>query len=288
MARSVTLFFLKQGVIFGFVPWIDFDKFELVDHIHFKIYHLVIAIIIIVFGVVRISYFEKVTYFLDVFFTINLLGMSTRSIFFKRHVWKKWMKVYHDTNFEIKSKLGLSMEIEWKFIYFFISYIVFFIAVRLILHYYGSGIHIFMSDIILYIIISMEYLSIVILFNLVKGFKILNKYSRILIYDNRLHLEIRAKIYEHKIVFCRKLYENLYQLATYSQELFHLLFSTLLIRLLILLCSLSQFLTNNLLYKPADVVLHVLLPIISTFSAVSENFIFIVIKYYISNSSSIF
>lgn len=232
-------------------------------------YLCAIAIIILIFQVNFAIIQINVINIIDI---LNALIICIRSVFFKRIVWKKWLKLLQNTNLLLISELGESLESGWTNINFFIFYVLNFGILGLLASYILLEAYRYYHYIITCILISAEYLSGVILFTLRKGFKIVNIYSISLNYENGLHLDIIAKLNEHKTVYCRKLYANLYQISIYSNDLFHLVYTTLFLRLIASTCYILYLLIHEILYETTDPKHHLSYIIYMLNRLVSENF----------------
>lgn len=249
MAISVHNFFLRNAIFANSVPWKFIGKFKVANNKFFFVSQVTILAVILLYHTIFI-YNAKSTDrspICDEFIFIALF-ISFRSVYLKRNIWKRWTTLYEKTNKLMKYKLGKSLELNQKYIWIYMFYTIVFIMLRVIAYYNGLEIYKYIIDIILYSFHSMEYLSIIFLMILRKGFTTLNGCSKYLEGDDGLQLHIIANMNRDETILYKRLYKSLYQMSVCFNDLFGWILLNILVQYLIVICS-SAILFVNMYQK---------------------------------------
>lgn len=220
MPKTTYGFFLNIGSLFGFVPWTNLSKSELVNTKCAKIYPSCISLAIVLTYLLsreKLIEIDEIPISLTIL-TIFYLGMH--SVYARRNSWKSWIKLYYKTNEDMKLKLKETMEPGWKSVIIFAAYIALLTFNRMISYILLSKNAVKITDLLLYELLVFKYFFILFALILKKGFKLLNKSSQDLNYENGLTLSIIANLNKEKTMYCMNLYKNLYKMVVCFNDLF--------------------------------------------------------------------
>lgn len=221
MRKSTYSFFLNMGSLFGFVPWINLTKCELVDTKIFKIYPGAIStgiFLIYLFNQETLKHvISEIPNFLSMFGTFCL---CIYSVYIKRNSWKEWIKLYIKINEIVKCNLQENLDLRWKSFAIYVFYIILLTSNRTIIYFSNWEQNIFIMDLLLYKMLAMEYFIILFALILKRGFKLLNESSLYLNYESGLKLNIIANMNREKTIRCLNLYKYLYKMVVCFNDLF--------------------------------------------------------------------
>lgn len=234
--------FLKIGGVLGFVPWMNFTTGEITYKTLSKIY--LVAIVIGIYLFYR-AYSELSTFIISyvIFLVLSTMLVFIQSTCVKQKSWMKWTQLYVKTNNELQEKLRETLKPGFKSVLLITFYTLWLIIMR---KDNNAGLERYIEDMVLYMILFSEFLLITFSRILVKGFKIVNKYTK-QIHDttkSRVRLDIARNVNSEKAVFCKNLYKNLYAMSTCFNDIFGWILILNIMRAFISICSFFQILVT--------------------------------------------
>lgn len=220
MVRKTQVVLLKLGSLLGLFPWIDFEKHYAVN----KKVHTVFPAIIM--GIIMVNYCISLIWQIEHNFFDNTLFVETfstllvifNSCYFKRTEWKQFFQTYWVTESLMENELHEVLDVGLKYHIFFIFYLCCLITKRTI-STYQNLLHDFFVDFVQVIRLMTDFVPILLLSILTKGFKAVNKYPKQLVKDDRSDLT-ESNDNGLNTDLCKKMYMHLYCLSYYTQNIF--------------------------------------------------------------------
>lgn len=253
--KNVNNLFLKIAMVVGFVPNNNIE-YKLAKKTFSYLYPGVISIGISLVQIHVLFTFKREMYNnYYPFIVFSTSAIFIRSVYVERETWTKWIVLYERTNNQLKSTVGENLELGSKFIWIFLAYIVVLILNRLPVHTQTTDISVYIVDITMFMILTAEYTATLFSMSLLRGFKILNKYSKKLYHKSELLSIIERKMTKKKAVYYKNLYQNLYDMTEYFNRLFGCLLMTSYIRFLTIIIFFFQYLINLVIKGELDVLL---------------------------------
>lgn len=253
MIKNLYEFYIKIGQVTCFIPWSDLQKCQLMETGYVKILPGAVITGILLLFIYQSEAFLKDFNVSNFFIVFSTLYLCITSVYLNRNSWRKWICLYEKTNQQLKSKLGGSLELGWSSILCPTFYLTSLTIIRIFLHISGHEGDKYVMDIIVYIIITFDVLTIVFLSIIKKGFKILNKNSRRLISRNGKKMRhIISDLETEGAVICKNIFKDLYQLSICFNDLFGWLFVITMMRLIIIICTFSLLLLTVVTHEAWD------------------------------------
>lgn len=242
MKATTHMFFLRMGNILGFVPWINFERNVLVNKKWTKIYPGLIALAVFLeFGLMTDMHMNSIlvaTVDTAIFFT------ATYGTYSKGKYWQKWIKLYEVTNTKLRMKFDETLDLNWGIILIFLFYATLWPFMQ-IFHVFDDQKNINWSGILVTNMrVFAECLPILFLTTLSKGFRILNRYSENLNFEDDTRIIVVATKNRTNALLYKNLYKNLANMSACFNELFRWLFATCLVEFLILMTAAMNLLIN--------------------------------------------
>lgn len=234
-------FYLKLCQVLGFIPWININTFDLFDKIPYKIYPVAITIILFITPVMRIISSQDIQH-ISLLILACTTGFTTfQSTYTCRTEWKKLCNLYKVINKKISPEILESLDMVVKHFVVIVVYILNFLSIRSVVYYNRIGAFNFLVDLLIFIKLIRDCLTIYFLSILTKGFKLVNKLSKYLLKQD-LENNIGYSMFSGTTpTFCRKLYTNLYEMSLCVNNIFGWMMAT---NLLIYIIRMSIFFQN--------------------------------------------
>lgn len=228
---------LKLGILSGFVPWIDFEKNELID----TKFAICISILVIIATFVLNIFYLILAHVFEMFL-ITLIWLCTyiRSIYIKRKDWKNLIQLYKTIDYEMNHQLNKSLELGWRPVVNLMTYIMLSLIIR-IQYYLSHTENIITLDVMMLMLVTTTCFSLMVLKILLEGFKLVTKLTK--------HLQKKTRwnsLCYHGInaVLCKNLYKYFYDMSYCLNEIFGWLWGLFVLHFLFLSCLFVNFLTR--------------------------------------------
>lgn len=282
MMLSVFHFYLKLSQVLGVVPWININTFELFDKIPYKIYPAALTFILSIAPFMRIISSQDIQH-ISLFVLACATGFTNlQSTYTNRTEWKKFCQLYKVINKQISPESLDSLDLVVKYFGVMAFYILIFLSIRSVVYYNQIGVFNLFVDLLMFIKLIRDCLTIYFLLMLTKGFKLVSKHSKNLLNED-LENNIGFSIFSRTTpTFCRKLYTNLYEMSLCVNNIFGSIMAT---NLLIFIIRMNMFFQKIIVsfsereYLISDIYFVILVSTYNTVSyLISTNFRFVKIK----------
>lgn len=242
MKKTPHNFILRIGNVLGFVPWINFNKNVLLNKKFTKIYPGLVAMgVFLEFGFKTDSQMNSLLYAIvgfGIFFTA-ISGTYT-----KRKFWQKWIKLFEMADTKLRTKFDETLDVSWGTIVVFLLYATLWPMMQ-IFHVFDEQENVNWPGILVTNMrVFAECLPILLLNTLSKGFKILNRHSEHLGFEDDTRIIVVANKSRTNASLYKNLYKNLADMSSCFNELFRWLFATCLLEFLILVTAAMNLLIN--------------------------------------------
>lgn len=232
MVWSSFNFYLKLGQVLGLVPWINLNTFELSENFLYKMYPAILTITIFMHQFLHIISSKDVINVSLVFLACTIGFTSLRSVYLNR---AEWRHMCHLLKFINKNKHELvdSIDLGIKPVVIFVLYFLSTLSIRIAAYYNNFGEFDLIVDLLLFVSLTRDCLSIYFLSTLRKGFKILNNHTKYLLNGCLTSDFGNPKLNGTTPALCKNFYEILYEMSLCIKEIFGWMVASSLLMLLV-------------------------------------------------------
>lgn len=239
---------LKLGQILGFIPWINQNSIELSDKIPYKILPAIIAISFLLQQCLQMVFSKDVINVSLLTLACTTSFSSVRSAYINMKEWKKLCQLYKVISKGMKSKLDYTLDIGIQSFMIVIFYSLYLLSIRVVSYYDNIRDFNLFIDLLLFVSQTKDCLTIFILSILTKGFRVVNKHAKYLLYGGGISSVGNSALNGTTPTFCLSLYKKLYEMSICVNEIFGWMVASTLLNYVIRTCLSIQkllILTKN-------------------------------------------
>lgn len=239
-------FFIKLGAVFGCLPWIDQTKKELIENKALNTFSITTSIVCFVNIISKVGEFFKPYNCCCVVMSLFTMFLNIRNVYCLRKGWTKCLRVCEMSNRILKAKSMQTLESGFEQGLILLGYVALFLVIKFISHMMLRNQFDYLTELITWIAVYYYLLTILFLRMLIKGFRIVNEYSKSLHKSfGGLSINSTTNVTGRDAIFCQNLYNNLYDLTVCFNKIFGWILLTNLHVLLILVLCIEQNIINE-------------------------------------------
>lgn len=227
--------FLKIGIIFGLVPYMNYKKNNSFIKTVIKVYPIAIEGVLFIACVLEEK--KQLSYMIYIVLSFVTIASLTSTSYTKKRFWSKWIKLYEITN-TVDLRENRSLRCDWALIIKFLQYLAVDSFMQIFYSFSSGHFKIFIG-LRAYMKLTTQYLPIIFCNILCKRFEYLNGCLELL---RREHIAVSVlKRTKTKPSFYKSFYKNLFVMTVCFNKLFGWFLALWILELLISVCMFLNF-----------------------------------------------